>query len=241
MKICPVCAKHSTLDATTCMWCHAPLPATPPLEPLFIGAPSTNGKAIGSLICGIFFFFPPTAIAAVILGHKALREIRRSNGGQTGHGLATAGSILGYLGSSIGVLIIVAIAVPNLLRSKMAANEAAAVASLRTYDYALATYLRNCPQIGFPESLETLGPGKGDCQRAQLLDSSLAGRNPVRSGYTFRYSRSRLGTMGNVIGFSITAVPVTPGSTGVRYFYTDETGIIRWSNAGPANGKSSAL
>jgi hypothetical protein len=93
----------------------------------------------------------------------------------------------------------------------------------------------------FPQSLEYLGPGEGDCERAQLLDSSLATNNAVKQGYVFRYTPGHLVNTRGIPSFSITATPITPGSTGLRYFYTDETGLIRWSTSGAADGKSRVL
>lgn len=55
----------------------------------------TNSLAIAALVCGIVQFgFPPAFIAAIILGHKARHQIRRT--GEAGYGLATAGLVLGY-------------------------------------------------------------------------------------------------------------------------------------------------
>ena len=73
-------------------------------------APRTNGMAIAALACGIggFFVFP-ASIAAVVLGHIARREIRQT--GEAGSGMATVGLVLGYIGTVIGVLLIVGIVV----------------------------------------------------------------------------------------------------------------------------------
>jgi type IV pilus assembly protein PilA len=243
VKTCSACGKQSTLDATACMWCHASLGANAlAAEPPFTGTPGTNGKAIASLICGLFFFFLPAAIAAVILGRSSRREIRRSRGLQTGDGLATAGSVLGYLGISIiPVMIIAAIAIPNLLRAKMAANEAGAVGSLRSYSYAMCAYAAKCPQIGFPRSLANLGQGRGDCERGQLLDNSLGTATPVKFGYYFRYTPGDPDNLGQITSFRITADPVTPGTTGTRHFYFDQTGVIRVNLSQPADAESPPL
>lgn len=58
----------------------------------------TNSSAVAALVCGILGFcgLGPIAIVAVILGHKALSQIRRT--GEDGYGLAKAGLVLGYLG-----------------------------------------------------------------------------------------------------------------------------------------------
>ena len=67
--------------------------------------PRTNGMAIAALVCGIggFFVFP-ASFAAVVLGHVARREILRT--GEAGSGMATAGLVLGYIGTVIGILLI---------------------------------------------------------------------------------------------------------------------------------------
>lgn len=141
------------------------------------------------------------------------------------------------------ILIIAAIAIPNLLRSRMAANEASAVGSLRTINTAAVTYSSTYGN-GFPPSLAALGPpaggGQPSCDFAGLIDSVLA--SGQKSGYQFTY------TGGNPIpqaapncgapGFNtyqLTANPITPGTTGIRYFYTDESGVIRFNATGPAS------
>lgn len=71
----------------------APRPMVPPT---FLPAPRTNGSATGALVCGILgTMVGVTAIPAVILGHKARGEIRRT--GEQGDGMAVAGLVLGYL------------------------------------------------------------------------------------------------------------------------------------------------
>ena len=54
------------------------------------------------------------------------------------------------------MLIIAAIAIPNLLRPRLAANESSAVGSLRTYTTALVTYADRCPKVGYPNSVAKL-------------------------------------------------------------------------------------
>jgi branched-subunit amino acid transport protein len=245
MKICPYCAEAIQEDSQFCQFCGTNLGSPPVGAALSIPpAPSeshTSGKAVASLICGIFFFVLPAAIVAIILGHLSYSEIARSLGRIRGKGIALAGLILGYLGISfVPILIIAAIAIPNLLRSKMAANEASAVGSLRSYQYAMGAYASKCPKIGFPKSLANLGEGRGDCERASLLDSSLGTDQPIKSGYYFHYVVAEPDNVGQVISFVITADPVTPNS-GVRHFYLDQTGIIRWNNDGPPDVGSPAL
>jgi type IV pilus assembly protein PilA len=140
------------------------------------------------------------------------------------------------------ILIIAAIAIPNLLRARMAANEASAVGALRSYSYALGTYSSMCPDIGFPKSLANLGYGNpGRCEHAGVLDRFLAQEMPVRSGYTFHYSAGPPSNLGKVSSFSISAEPVTANTTGTRSFYVDQTGVIHVSIAGPADEDSPEL
>jgi type IV pilus assembly protein PilA len=196
--------------------------------------------AIGSLICGLFFLVFPAAVAAVVLGHISHSQIRKSAGRLKGRGLATAGLILGYMGIAIipFILIIAAIAIPNLLRSKMAANEAAAVGSLRTINIACVVYSTNYG--GFPASISALGGmGSGaapSASSAQLIDNAL--ERGMKEGFLYSYSAGDKDASGNIIGYSVTANPMTAGVTGSRYFFTDQSGVIRASTTGPADANS---
>jgi type IV pilus assembly protein PilA len=246
MKTCPYCAEAIQEDSQFCQFCGTNLgSSTLAAVSSTAAAPSesrTSGKAIASLTCGIFFFILPAAIVAIILGHLSYSEIGKSLGRIRGRGLALAGLILGYFGVAFipFILIIAAIAIPNLLRAKMAANEASALGSLRSYQYAMGAYASKCPKIGFPKSLANLGEGRGDCERANLLDSSLATDQPIKSGYYFHYLAAEPDNIGQVTSFVITADPVSPNS-GVRHFYIDQTGLIRWNNDRPPDVGSPVL
>jgi type IV pilus assembly protein PilA len=125
------------------------------------------------------------------------------------------------------ILIIAAIAIPNLLRARISANEASAVASLRTMNTASITY--NSTYGNYPTALSNLGPSNGatpTSTTADLLDQVLApaggGNSATKSGYTFTF----VAPVTNV-GYTINAGPVNPNNTGVRYFYTDASGVVR--------------
>jgi type IV pilus assembly protein PilA len=220
--------------------------ATPP--PLDCN-PRTSGKAIASLVCGIFTFFFPASIAAIILGHVSLSEIRRSAGHLGGRGLATTGLVLGYLGLMVLLIMIVAaIAIPNLLRARMAADEASAVGSVRTIDVAAVQYASGY-ENGFPSSFQVFGSEEtivGNCNHAGLIDRRLAGGQ--KDGYIFTYTpqfpndadgpvvspkaAAKGCTSGGASGFTVTADPVQRNTTGVRSFFSDQTGVIRYSTNG---------
>src|SRR5580698_5824846 len=139
------------------------------------------------------------------------------------------------------ILIIAAIAIPNLLRSKMAANESSAVGSMRTLNTASVTY--STAYGGYPASLTVLGPiasgGTASSGLADLIDSVLSGG--TKSGYSFTWSAGTTDTNGNYLNYSITAQPTSVGTTGQRYFYSDQSGVIRANAAGAANATSTPI
>jgi type IV pilus assembly protein PilA len=136
------------------------------------------------------------------------------------------------------ILIISAIAIPNLMRSKMSANETAAVGALKALTESAVMYSNSYG--GFPHSISNLGPsGAGPASSsatADLIDSTLA--TGVKSGYKFTFTVLATDPAGNVVSYAITAVPVTAGSTGQKSFYTDQSGTIRVSSSGAADSSS---
>jgi prepilin-type N-terminal cleavage/methylation domain-containing protein len=136
------------------------------------------------------------------------------------------------------ILIIAAIAIPNLVHSKMSANEASAVGSLRTLDTAAITY--STVYGGYPHQLSDLGPGSPAVSTAaDLVDSVLA--SGTKSGYKFIYTVGATDANGNVLTYGIAAQPVSVGSTGQRFFYTDQSGVIRSNNIGIADANSTPI
>jgi type IV pilus assembly protein PilA len=126
------------------------------------------------------------------------------------------------------ILIIAAIAIPNLLRSRIAANEASAVGSMRTLNTAEITYNVTYPNVGFACSLSSLAPASGGASptssAAGLIDTNLA--SGTKSGYTFSVANC---TGTPVSNYQYAAAPVTPGTTGQRYFCSDGSGVIQFN------------
>jgi type IV pilus assembly protein PilA len=138
------------------------------------------------------------------------------------------------------ILVIAAIAIPNLLRARIAANESSAVNSIRTYTSANVTYSSLCPLIGYPATLADLGPGGGACAGgANLVDPILGTAAPVKAGYSFAYVP--IAPSGTFTNYTLAASPAAPGSSGIRYFFCDETGVIRYNPAGVATVASPPL
>ncbi len=136
------------------------------------------------------------------------------------------------------ILIIAAIAIPNLMRNKIQANETAAVGALRALNESVVLYTNTYG--GFPHALSDLGPAGGGAPAssasADLIDSTLAGG--VKSGYRFTYVTGATDPSGNVLAYSITASPVAPGTSGQRSFFTDQSGTIRNTLSGNADSTS---
>ena len=136
------------------------------------------------------------------------------------------------------ILIIAAIAIPNLLRSKIAANESSAVGSVRTIGTAEVTYSSSWGS-GYAPTIAELG-GAAPCVTATaaascLIDPLLSVAPNTKSGYVF----SAAGTMavaGINNGFEINAAPTTFQTTGVRAFCDDQTGVLKFDVSGKAPG-----
>jgi type IV pilus assembly protein PilA len=139
------------------------------------------------------------------------------------------------------ILIIAAIAIPNLLRSKMAANEASAVGSMRTLNTAAVTF--STSYGGYPPSLAALLPPASGVQAsstaADMVDSVLGGG--TKSGYAFTWTAANSDTNGNYQTYTISAAPTSLGTTGQRYFFTDQSGVIRAAVSTTASVTSSPL
>jgi len=131
------------------------------------------------------------------------------------------------------ILIIAAIAIPNLLRSRIAANEASAVGSIRTINTSEVTYSSTYPGHGFG-TLANLGPstdGTVTETNAGLIDSVLAGGS--KSGFDFKtaaagFTPSGCGVTGQppCSSYTVTGDPQN-SQTGTRHFYSDQSGVIR--------------
>ena len=137
------------------------------------------------------------------------------------------------------ILVIAAIAIPSLLRSKMSANEASAIGSLRTMNTAFVNYASTYA-VGYPANLTDMGPSSTPSSTAaDLLDAVLVAG--TKSGYTFSYTPGAADPGGVISTYSVTASPVSPGVTGQRGFYTDQSLVIRANASGIASSTDPAI
>jgi len=133
------------------------------------------------------------------------------------------------------ILVIAAIAIPNLMKSRIAANEASAVGSLRAVNTAEVTY--NTTYNTYTCSLLALGPPSGgsfpSSSGAGILDANLAAG--FKSGYSFTPGTCTVSSTGLTTSYQWLAAPSAPGTSGSRYFCTDDTFNIRVDPNSSAN------
>jgi type IV pilus assembly protein PilA len=138
------------------------------------------------------------------------------------------------------ILIIAAIAIPNLLRARMAANQSSAVSNIRTITSAAIIY-SSTYQNGLPPSLTALGGvTPANCDGAILLDEILTTPPYHKSGYIYDYQPQGAPLPSTPPGcaapgfneFLTTSVPVVVGQTGQSSYCSDEPGVIRINTSG---------
>src|SRR6266496_3213755 len=147
------------------------------------------------------------------------------------------------------ILIIAAIAIPNLMRARMAANESSAVASLRTINTGEITYNSTYPTVGFAPALLNLGGAIGaacvpSSTTACVIDAVLANNGiPAGSGKSGYAFTSGAGTVagGVNVGYAIRAVPTRLNGTGVRGFCTEEDAVVRVDPAGVCSNTEAGI
>src|SRR5579862_2576346 len=137
------------------------------------------------------------------------------------------------------ILIIAAIAIPNLLRAHMAANESSAVGSVRAIDTAEFAYQSSYPTVGYSSTLLALGPpASTGCSGIQplstsacLIDWVLANSSTVassKSGYYFGDTAFNPAGGANS-SYVVGGVPSAPNQSGVRGFCSTEEGVVRFT------------
>jgi type IV pilus assembly protein PilA len=137
------------------------------------------------------------------------------------------------------ILIIAAIAIPNLLKARISANESSAVGTVRTISTATVQFDAQCPNLGFPSAVALMGPGPGDCTGAGIIDAVLVAGS--KSGYNFTYAPGAADAAGVVSTYTYNADPITPSVTGQRHFFLDQTGVIRYNQNAAAGAGDLAL
>src|SRR5262249_44989349 len=150
------------------------------------------------------------------------------------------------------ILIIAAIAIPSLLRSRMLANQTAAASTLRTINTAQVTYATTFPAIGYATALTNLGPGPGltACPAAGptnaaacLIDSVLgAAAIPApKQGYLFQSTANPGAVAVPLTDYVLSATPQNPGNSGTVDYCSRSELVIRYlgpPSVGPVTGQA---
>jgi type IV pilus assembly protein PilA len=137
------------------------------------------------------------------------------------------------------ILIIAAIAIPNLLRARIAANESAAASTIRTINTAEVSYITAYPSANYA-NLSVLG-GAGPCTpsstTACLIDATLGTNNGGngKSGYKFAADGTTI-----VGGYTAEAHPIAIGSSGVNSFCSIEDAVVRKDSSGATDATKAA-
>jgi type IV pilus assembly protein PilA len=178
----------------------------------------------------------------ILIAHNSARNLRRDH--HKGFSLIELLIVIAI------ILIIAAIAIPQLLNAKMAANGAAAAETIRTITTASMAYSSTW-QNGYPPTLAALGGPAGalspTCDQALLLDPIVTAAPNQKSGYVFGYTVS--GTVGTApagcaapggTGYLVTATPVSYKFTGLLSYCSDEPGTIHYDTTGATASSESA-
>ena len=274
--VCPQCATpvqaaptpppppraSAPTPASTSAWLNVPpaptqySPQYPPQAQQRYQPAQTDGGAVASMVLGIASIVLCLSflagIPAIILGHISRSRIRKSMGRLQGEGMALAGLIMGYVSLPL-VLMFAAVLIPNLLRAKISANEAAAASTVRAINTAQVTYSTTYPEQGYAGDLATLGGGQtNNCssgrtaEHACLLDNQL-GNSSCREGawcqkgqykYTVNSTcaapnfGAQQGTENACAEYVIAATPLN-SSTGLHNYCSVSDAVIRSRSGGP--------
>ena len=139
------------------------------------------------------------------------------------------------------MLILMALAVPQMLKLKKRANETSAAQTMRTIGQAEISYNSAYPTAGYACSLAALGgdpkAGAPSAQAAQLIDPALAASGQ-KSGYTFSITNCTKVTVANqdtFTSYEVTGVPQAVGKTGDNGYCSDANNIVTFDPAGGTN------
>src|SRR5258708_13850596 len=140
------------------------------------------------------------------------------------------------------ILIIAAIAIPNLLRARMQANEASAAASLHALNTAEISYSSAFPTIGFSASLSNLGDGgvspcPGSATASCYIDPNLA--SGPKTGYVFTYAQDTTSTPS--LHYTVNVDPTSRGTSGQRSFFSSDNNVTRYNTTTSATSADAPL
>jgi|KBSMisStaDraftv2_1062788.scaffolds.fasta_scaffold213245_1 hypothetical protein len=211
-------------------------PNTPAVDPAVAWGllPETSGKAIFSLICGIFFIILPFSFVGVIFGYIALSEIRKNPDRLAGKGFAVAGIALSYIGVALTVFLM-GLGIYEVRKESKSLNRAhqvttvpskknAILTAVRTLNTAEIAYLQRHPESGYSCSLS-------DLSSAWQIDSDLHAKET--DGYTFELKCPTVKSGSRASKYQLLAYPSADSKKpGAPVYCSDESDVIRISHSG---------
>ncbi len=239
---CPSCGKPITVTMASS---PSPVESTEQTQaPETLGIkPAVSRKAKASLIFGLLALIItlPASIAAIVLGHMSLSEIKRSMGRVGGEAVAIGGLVLGYTMlamSPVIFLIVLAIARPSIVRARITANETSAARSVRMIVAAEDAYRMQHPEVGYTCDLQALSQTASG--GVIFIDQELA--SGTKHAYRFTLSGCKMldgsgtesegvavppatTTSASVNAFQVAAEP-TRGVNSVYMYCSDQTGVV---------------
>jgi type IV pilus assembly protein PilA len=131
------------------------------------------------------------------------------------------------------ILVIAAIAIPSMLRARVKANEAAAIANMRTINTAESMYYNNYPDVGYAGSLADLGSHGSNCETPGKTNACLVMDEELVSGLKSGYVFDLVGDgQAPTQGYTLTALPEASSTTGRCSFTSNQMGAIRAKSSG---------
>ncbi len=127
------------------------------------------------------------------------------------------------------ILVLAVLVVPNILRARINSNEVTTISNLSSLGKSIQQYFMN-NDYKYPQTFDALVSPNSN---PPYIDRDFI--DSAKSGYLYTYEYQ------DDDNFRLLASPKTPGKTGVRYFYLDETGIIRAKEGGPASESDPAV
>jgi len=242
--VCLTCGASVPGGSTYCSKCKSPLvPGQSPGSAL--PEAQTDGKAVASLILGIFsalFCFNfLLGIPAIILGHISRSSIRKSTGRLKGNGIARTGLILGYLSL---LVLPVFFMMSAILHPHKPADESTIVATVRGLNTAQTRYRASYPDVGYAPDIVTLGHRSGSkcdstspptAKRACLIDDVITDQDCTgtescwKGGYAFIIQADKQKSQQQYV---ITVTPISP-QAGPKNYCSTSDGVIRTETASP--------
>jgi hypothetical protein len=208
-------------------------PAILGLEYLLHAIVNDIPESVDALVIVAAFVLCP--LAAAFLGHAARLQIRKNGGADSvrGYTLAGVGLTLGYLELACWTLLFIGLFPRH--SNQIAVDESAAVGALRTINDAEYAYSEAHPKSAYTKRLQDLN---GDSGQVWFIDHALA--SGVKSDYKFTYVPHLSKQDGVVDEYQVFADPIDSPDA-MRHFFTDQTGVIRYTRNTPANESSNEL